>query len=318
MKKTTLRQTDGFTPFPKGFTLIELLVVIAIIAILAAMLLPALSQAKARAQAITCMNDMKQLMTACTMYTGDYHDYYPPNPDDGGVSPGYEWVCGSVYGWMPTVGAGGNSEAGLSTYLTNPNDDLLAAYTAGNAGIFKCPADPRICRAVINGTGQTVPVVRSVSCSSTVGTVDQSWLSGGNHSGVPNIPVPGSWLTGGENEGYSQYATFGKSTSFRNCSPSDIFVYLDESPWSINDGSFAISARSPEAVDFPTYMHRGACGFSFADGHSEMHAWRSRLFVLNAVPTGTVNAGTPGSATYTDWYWLAWHATRSNITGTVP
>ncbi len=317
MKKTTLRRTDVFTPLPKGFTLIELLVVIAIIAILAAMLLPALSQAKARAQSITCMNSLKQMMTACVMYTGDYHDFYPPNPDDGGTQPGYEWVCGDVTGWMPTVGSPGNVDAGNATYLTNPNDDLLAAYTAGNAGIFKCPADPRICRGVVNGTIQDIPVVRSRSCSSTVGTVDQSWLKGGAHSGVPDVAVPGPWLSGANSETYSKYATFGKSTSFRVCSPSDIFVYIDESPWSIDDGAFAVSARAASVIDWPTYMHRGACGFSFADGHSEMHAWRSKLFALNS-DTSSVGVSTPGSATYGDWYWLAWHATRSNITGNVP
>jgi prepilin-type N-terminal cleavage/methylation domain-containing protein/prepilin-type processing-associated H-X9-DG protein len=331
MKKTTLRQTNVFTPLSKGFTLtkgftlIELLVVIAIIAILAAMLLPALSQAKNRAQSISCMNSLKQMQTACVMYTGDYHDYYPPNPDDGGLYPGYEWVCGSVQGWMPTIGVGGNTGAGNSTYLTDPNDDLLAAYTAGNAGIFKCPADPRICRGAVAGpngttTVGTFPVVRSRSCSSTVGTVDQEFLNsqGASHSGAPTVAVPGAWLTGGHSENYSRYATFGKSTSFRICSPSDIFVYIDESPWSINDGSFAVSAQTAEAVDFPTYMHRGACGLSFADGHAEMHGWKSGLFQLNYDPLNTIGAGSPGSLTYNDWYWLAWHATRNNITGTVP
>ena len=322
MKKTTLRQTNVFTPVPKGFTLIELLVVIAIIAILAAMLLPALSQAKNRAQAITCMNSLKQMQTACVMYTGDYHDYYPPNPDDGGTSPGYEWVCGDVTGWMPTVSSPGNVDAGNATYLTNPNDDLLAPYTSGSAGIFKCPADPRICRAIVNGTIQDAPVVRSRSCSSTVGTVDQGFLasSGNSHSGVPSVPVPGVWLTGSHSDAYSTYATFGKSTSFRVCSPSDIFVYVDESPWSINDGSFAVTAKAPEIVDWPTYMHRGACGFSFADGHSEMHGWKSSLFNLNKYaytdPLGS--SALPGSLTYGDWYWLAYHSTRNTATGTLP
>jgi prepilin-type N-terminal cleavage/methylation domain-containing protein/prepilin-type processing-associated H-X9-DG protein len=320
MKKTKLRQTDGFTPVPKGFTLIELLVVIAIIAILAAMLLPALSQAKSRAQAITCMNSLKQMQTACVMYTGDYHDFYPPNPDDGGTTAGYEWVFGEVTGWMPNVGAGGNSGAGNLTYLTDPDDDLLAAYTAGNAAIFKCPADPRICRAAVNGTVQNIPVVRSRSCNGGVGTVDQAWMKGGAHSGVPSVAVPGPWLTGANSETYSKYATFGKSTSFRVCSPSDIFTYIDESPWSIDDGAFGVSAQIAEIVDWPTYMHRGACGFSFADGHSEMHAWKSGLFNLNkdAYTDNLGSTAPPGSLAYGDWYWLAWHASRSNITGSIP
>ena len=97
----------------RAFTLIELLVVIAIIAILAALLFPAFSHAKKRAQGIICLNGGKQLMTALTMYVGDNNDCYPPNPDDGNSLPGYNWCSGNA-------GIGGADEYNPDV-LKNPN-----------------------------------------------------------------------------------------------------------------------------------------------------------------------------------------------------
>jgi prepilin-type N-terminal cleavage/methylation domain-containing protein/prepilin-type processing-associated H-X9-DG protein len=298
-----------------AFTLIELLVVIAIIAILAAMLLPALSKAKQRAQAMSCMSNYNQLMKACLMYTSDYHEYFPPNPDDGNTVQGYEWVAGDVEGWMPNVGAGGNAEAGDSQYLTQSTYCLLAPYLNGTAAVFKCPADPRICAY----NGQNVPVVRSVSSNQGVGTVDASWLGGGAHSGPPTVAVPGPWLTGSHSETpQTRYATFGKTTDFRNCSPCDIWIYVDESPWSINDAGLAVVAAVQTIIDYPSMMHGGACAFGFCDGHSEIHKWKSNILSIGTLDPPQVNAGAPGSLGYNDWFWLAWHATRSFQTGSVP
>jgi len=297
---------------PGGFTLMELLVVIATTAILVAMVLPTVGFSKARPQAVYCMNNFSQLQKCCLMYTGDNHELYPPNPDGIGQA-GYYWISDDVSGWMPNLGAGGDSQAGDTIYLTNPKYDLLAQYIGAQIGILKCPTDPRIC---INSAGQTVPVVRSVSANQGVGTVDLNWLQSGTHSGRPAVPVAGAWLSGSHSESYSQYATFGKTSDFKNCSPADIWIYVDDDPWTINDASMAVVAAVPEFIDYPGVMHQNATSFSFADGHVELHEWNSTALMHN----GDLGE-TPilrSSPAYNDWYWWAWHATRSSTTGTIP
>ena len=294
--------------------MMDLLVVIATTGILVVMLFPTLGFTKAKSQAEYCLSNFNQLAKACAMYTSDNQELYPPNPDDGGNYPGYDWCCGDVAGWMPNPSAGGLVDADNADILRNPATDLLANYLGGNIGVFKCPTDPRM---ELSG-GKLYPVVRSCSCNSGVGTVDQAWMYAGTHSGIPNVPVVGPWLTGSHFEAYSRYATFGKSTSFKNISPSDIFTYDDEDPWSINDGCLAVSAEIPEAVDYPSSRHRGACGFAFADGHSEIHKWKSNFFTLNAVAAIRITSAASNTAEYNDWFWFAWHATRSSTTGSVP
>lgn len=298
-----------------GFTLIELLVVIAIIAILAAMLLPALASAKARAQALQCMNNFNQMTKCTSMYSGDYHELLPSNPDDGGTSPGYEWVSGDVDGWFPGD-TPGNTEAGDTMYLSDPNYCQLAPYLGKSVNIFRCPADFRVCNTTVNGKLYDGPVVRSCSCNGGVGTADIAWLNGGSHAGAPLHAVGGPWTDGGGSELQTLYAVFGKTSDFKIASPSDIFNYLDESPYSINDAALGVVGSTAEFIDWPSYMHRGSCGFAFCDGHSEMHKWKGNLLNLKkAAYAASISDKT--SADYQDWYWLAWHATRKISTGQV-
>src|ERR1043166_4877198 len=142
MKRLT--ESRAVRPTHSAFTLIELLVVIAIIAILAAMLLPALAKAKIRALNLHCMNNKNQLQKAFIMYATDWNEKYAPNPDSAAnTSGGCNWVDGSQSGGMPP-GAPASGDAGNSDFVTDPKHSLFGPYLGKNLGVFQCPRDPRL------------------------------------------------------------------------------------------------------------------------------------------------------------------------------
>jgi len=230
----------------EAFTLIELLVVIAVLAILAALLLPALSSGKAKAQEIACLSNLKQLQACWHLYIGDNDDKLPGNTalNNGDLGNRDEWTAD------PSSWVQGN--AWTDTTPTNLQSGVLYLYNR-SLGIYRCPAD----KSTVRDQG-LIPRNRSVSMSMYM-----------NFRADPGSP------------GYD--LCWHRLGQIQRPGSSCAAVFVDENEKSIQQGAFGINAPDSLTmfggplwtwVSFPATRHNNAGTLSFADGHVEVWRWR--------------------------------------------
>jgi prepilin-type N-terminal cleavage/methylation domain-containing protein/prepilin-type processing-associated H-X9-DG protein len=243
-----LRPTVRRGSHKSAFTLIELLVVIAIIAILAAMLLPALSKAKAKALGISCMNNQKQLLLGWIMYSGENNDQIAPVLPLAGYEPNINLIVAHPPGWNKYNWV--YQRVDVSPDATNVlNLQLGLIYSfINNVKVYKCPADQKT-----DSSGNQV--IRSLSMN--------AWLNPGTYA----PPAAG-------------YRVYRKQSDTSFPGSANLFVTIDENPYTINDGAFYCDPSQPTTwVDVPASYHNNAGGLGFADGHAEIKHWRDANMV---------------------------------------
>ena len=277
-----------------GFTLVELLVVIAVIAILASLLMSALTRTKMRAQGTFCLNNTRQLTLAWKTYSDDRDDRLPYNlamNGEGSSQPvssktNLNWV-NDIMDWevhLDNIDSTGITDASLWPY-------------ARSLGIYHCPAD-NVVSSVQAAAGWSSRI-RSYSMNAMVGDA-------------------GAVSDGGRNKNNPDYVQFFTMSAISH--PANIFIFLDEHPDSINDGyflnkavdinyasSYAGKSSVAQWIDLPASFHNGGASFSFADGHSESHRWKLDSTKLPPMPDAAGLPRSLSSSDITDFNWVVDH-----------
>jgi prepilin-type N-terminal cleavage/methylation domain-containing protein/prepilin-type processing-associated H-X9-DG protein len=294
------RHEDDRRDIADGFTLIELLVTIAVIAILAAMLLPALTAAKGKGTAVACLNNLRQLSMANLLYSGDFTDALPYNLGVGEIQ---KLEAQAQYlNWSTPVMSWEVEPDNTNAVLLTQGG--IGPYTSATAKVYRCPSDFVVSdkQAQVGWTAR----VRSISMNAMVGNA-------------------GEFTQGGVNSNNPEYQQFFKVTQVPK--PSQIFVFIEEHPDSINDGYFLNQPSARRWMDLPASYHNGSVNLSFADGHVEQHKWivastkpPARAFAVD-LPFPAAPA-TLAPADQADFKWLMYRTTvyveQSNTSASAP
>ena len=261
-------------PQRTAFTFLELLVVIVIITLVVAMLAPAFARTRTNSKALQCLDNERQMAIGWIMYSGDNSGWLAPNSDGtiaGKTSAHPAWVAG----WLDSRAdvTDNTNTTMLLDHVMWPSGAFLGTYVGNDATVFKCPAD----RSTALQGGVAMFRARSISMNGFVGNPTRAY------------------------DGSAKYPAYHKLSQI--LSPAITFVILDEHPASINDGFFATAPDILyQIVDYPASYHAEAGGFSFADGHSEIHKWLDpRTMPYSLV----LNVSLPGDK---DVLWLSQHA----------